>query len=143
MISAVLLETLCCHEALRRCGFDAGDIFVQLAASADTSQALMDRDAPIGTLFVHVTLRAQCREFTIAVGRWDDTGTSTEKIFASAWRKAVTWFNTSPQSEVQPIWDASKISHQLVKLVTALTIKGFTVPSFGAAAPTRATSDLN
>lgn len=139
MIPLVILETLCCHEALRRCGFAADDIFVELARSGDASQALMDNDAPIGTLFVHVVLKAQCRQFVIAVGRWD----GTDKAFAKGWSKAVAWFNSAAQSEVRPIWDASTISHRLVKLVTALTIKGFTVPSFGAAAPTRAASDLN
>lgn len=126
-VDPVLLESLFCHEALRRLDFKADDIFLELARAGDPQTALMDTDAAIGDLFLFVVLRAQCREFSIAVGRWSDT----EEALATAWGEAIAWFNGGP-ADGETLWRASRIARQSVKLIVGLQTKGFILPAFAA-----------
>lgn len=133
-IPRVLLETLAVHEALRRCGFRSDDIYVQLEPAGNPEGALLayrpdgpDMNAAVGTLMVHVTLRAQGKEFTITVGRWCDS----EETLKLQWEAAVAWFNSAPTHEAMPTWESSVIAQNILTLVEGLSAKGFKVPALG------------
>jgi hypothetical protein len=97
------------HEALRRLGFPADDIFVH----AD----------PFGV--VAVELRTQGKSFSIVVGQ----SGLTQAGFVGAWYDFAVALgsNKVPQEILVTHWDESRAKHD-VSFVTALLTAGFTFP---------------
>ena len=97
------------HEALRRLGFLAEDIFVH----AD----------PVGT--VAVELRTQGKSFNIVVG----PSGMTQAGFVAAWYDFATNLSSNKisQDDLVKHWDESRAKHDS-SFVTALIKAGFTFP---------------
>lgn len=110
------------HEALRRLGFPADDIFVH----AD----------PFGT--VAVELRTQGKSFSIVVG----PSGLTQAAFVSAWYDFAVALSSNKVSQeaLAKHWDESRAKHD-ASFVTALLAAGFTFPREGEDEPKPA--DLN
>jgi hypothetical protein len=102
----LVAETWACHEALRRAGFRADDIYI--IANANDGE-------------VYVQLQAQGKEFNLRVG---PRGISIED-FQSKWSRWCVDIQTIAEDELQQMWESSLIRGRVVQLVADLTVKGF------------------
>lgn len=110
--SETLHEAWAAHEALRRLGFAAADIFFQVGG-----------EWRVGHL-VFIVLRAQGKEFRCGVGWVEGAPDSIEarwKAFA-----ADIAAGRVTEAELERLWLKSAARRQAVQLITALSLKGFT-----------------
>ncbi len=119
----ILYESLWTHEVFRRLGFAAKDIFFHASVPLT--------DAPkefLGKIQVSVVLRAQCREFVVAVGFPADES-DREVIFAK-WTALVHRFNA--QEGGARLWEdgyeKSAARNDGVMIMAALMERGFVMP---------------
>jgi hypothetical protein len=95
----IFREVLAVHEALRKLGFDADDIFVILQTEPKSAD-----------LLVTVCLRTQGIEFRILIGCWE----GLKDDFETHWRAAAeAWNSTMSEQERLAIWFGSKVQSNL------------------------------
>ncbi len=106
------------HEALRRFGFPADDIFVAPSYDARTGQ-----------LLARVELRRDGREFVIDVAVLRDEADAD--AFGDAWRAFARDVACGAVAEcaLQALWDRCKAQIPAGELVVALQAKGFRMPA--------------
>jgi hypothetical protein len=112
----VYREALAVHEALRRLGFVAEEIFV--AEGADG---------------VHVVLRHAGKEFRVTLG----PSSPPFEEFAQRWPRAVRDYNAASDAALQALWEDSEVSLRLAHFVIAMEVKGILVMGRPAPEPTR------
>lgn len=106
-------EALAVHEALRRLGFSADDIYIARYRHGE----------------VQMHLRTQGLEFTYDCGT---TEMSPEAMLA-AWEAAAGEWNKVPPAEIDRALDESFVGQNFVNLLVILKMKGFVLPSVAAA----------
>lgn len=113
---AVLLDARCCHEAFRRFGFSADDIFMHVAQNVD---------AP-GTPWLFAVLKAQGKTFTITVGPLE--GLEPEELLR-LWTALAADFNARDRQDAEliEIWENGLVWRLgPANLAVGLANKGFT-----------------
>ena len=115
-VSDTMKEMLCCHEALRRLGFAAEDIFAFYASIETTPKKVGG-----------VELRAQGKSFALSCGVTD----LEPQVFADTWTNLVNAFNTKEigDDEMDQCWASSMIYDRWPYLITALAERGFKFPA--------------
>jgi hypothetical protein len=103
---SIVCETWACHEAFRRTGFSADDIYVL-------------PDCNDGE--VYVQLQAQGKEFNVRVGI---RGMPVAE-FHEKWQQWCVDIKNIAEAELLEIWESSAIRRQAVQLVADLMVKGF------------------
>jgi len=91
------------HEAFRRLGFSADEIFV----AVDVVRA-------------YTVLRAQGLEFVVVLGDIEDGFLDGWSMFAECSNR-----NAFAEEDLQEVWEESWVKNNSVCLVTAMTDKGF------------------
>jgi hypothetical protein len=102
------------REALRKLGFRAEDLFLEVAPSA-----------VLGTLGAFVTLRTQGKTFRIECGPVDDPsalGAEYERVSAAVNEGAVS------QGDLDRMWQESEEHRRPREFVEAVMRKGLTLP---------------
>jgi len=115
-IPACLREALAAHEALRRLGFRAEDIFVAYHANG-----------------IFVELHAQGMEFSVGCGMCEPW--ITQEKFVELWTRAANAWNDDAQMSSttrRRIYEESHVRNNGARLVVALVDKGFV---FGCGTP--------
>lgn len=109
-------EFVAVHEALRRFGFEANNIFCIAAPSGLYG----------GALHCFVELRAQERVF------YTDCGPigMTVDAFIRCMREVMQSINDGsiPEAELQRVWERSRVFRELLAFMLALEAKGFVIP---------------
>jgi hypothetical protein len=124
-------EGLCFHEALRRLGFSADNIY---AGYGVTDNAPADRvflhgkragqPVPVDCGCVILQLQDQGRVFTFDIR----APALTARKFGRLWIRAAKLWNNSTEEESTPIWRDSWIYQHAAELVALLLDKGFVIP---------------
>jgi len=105
-----LQEALAVHEAYRRLGFAAEDIYISQQN---------------GNLFC--ILKTQGKDFVICVGALAEC--ELEEL-TELWGAATyLWNEVAPEAERQALWENSCILHDATGFVMALTEKGILIPN--------------
>lgn len=110
----LLHATWATHEAFRRLGIDAGDLFVIPSAGPKKDQ-------------VFVRARQGAKEFNFHVGKRSHGETSRD--FAAKWEAFVMGLGTMPEEELQAIWSSWLDLVDRVGFVSALLLRGFRLKS--------------
>lgn len=108
-------EMLCAHEAFRRLGFSADDIFVTVGVDPKYGSGPQ--------VFVDVTVGV---EFSLRVcDLWCD-----ERALQVEWHAAVAlWNDPKRYAECASLWDASELSVVFDDLANAVRQKGLAIPA--------------
>lgn len=123
-----LREGLCTFEALRKLGFEAGDVWVccHLGGAPQNVRGEWQTDGP----WMNVQLKAQGLEFTVGVGPLPE-GT-TEGSFEGLWQATCDAFIAASPEERDALWDASWICAHELSFVWGLLQRGFRLPAVEA-----------
>ena len=102
----IVAEVWCVHEASRRYGFEAADIFVRPGDDGRVS----------------ILLRRNEADYIIIVGEM----VVTKEAFGEAWKAFCAAVNAGEVSdaELAAMWDASEIRKQAVALAAELVLRG-------------------
>lgn len=111
-------------ESLRKLGFLADDIYIELANNSACSPS---------ELMVFILLRAQDKEFRVGVGMWPRDALSDERLELQ-WRAlcAAMHDREVPQEDMDRIWQESAIYRDKAGFVAAILNKGITIPNVSA-----------
>lgn len=111
-------EMLCAHEAFRRLGFSADDIFIAVGVDP--------KYGPAPQVFVDITVGVG---FSLRVcPLWCD-----EPELRVRWQEAVAlWNDPSRLGECQTIWDASEPNAVFPQIAAAIRQKGLALPAVEA-----------
>ena len=101
------------HEAFRKLGFSADDIYVEIAKNGSVE------DCP---LFIFMSLISQGRKFSAAIG----PVVEPESVIAQKWTALCEAFNAKQidEGDLATAYEA-RMSHLHVSIVSALMNKGF------------------
>ncbi len=114
----ILLDAWCCHEAFRRFGFSADEIFMHVSQNGEQP----------GAPWLFSVLKAQGKEFTITIG---PLGDQTPEALMALWHQfaAVTNARSPDDAEMQEIWEKGIIWRiGPTNLAMGLMNKGFRFP---------------
>lgn len=102
-------EALAIHEALRRIGYPAEDIFINPEEEQNS---------------LNVVAKDGDKMFTVAVGKLN----CPLPMFSALWEQSIHWWN-DPQNkvEVNQIYEKSHVKSEAVELLLALVVKGMKV----------------
>jgi hypothetical protein len=108
------LELLAVHEAFRRLGVEAADIYV--APKVDGSVDVLAGQNGVRYRWVAV-----------------EPGSVEISLFAETWNRAVRWWNAAPP-ESDRVFRSSRVVHESARFMEGLVRQGFEV-SFGLPEP--------
>jgi len=111
-LNPAFVEALCIHEALRRLGYPAADIFV---GQTEAQQLL-------------VVLRHKDREFVIDVVPAGSWAVMPEAEFTETWQTAVAVWKAQALADAYEAYERSDIRKRSVELITLLTLRGLYPP---------------
>lgn len=105
----------CAHQAFRRLGFKADDIWLIIAKAGDDNEQL----------HAFMTLKTQGKEIHVDCGRAD------EKTFPELWKSFCKAFNENKFREkaLRKVFDASNFTTHTAQFVMLLLNRGFQIPS--------------
>ena len=112
-----MIEALCWHEAFRRLGYSADDIFVATAGHRFDAESKYNGPAMIVQVI-------KCdKTFTIIVPD-PDKQVGRDEVFSSLWAKAVEWWCNASDKEIRRYWNNSRPREKAALLVKGLNEKG-------------------
>jgi len=112
------LDVLTVFEAFRRLGIAADDIWLVFGHVLN-----------VGDDTLYVQARQGELEFNYTVTQL--RGATRETVQAN-WQLAAELWNSSPEEETRPIWEASEVKAQAGELVARMYAKGFRFPDRSA-----------
>jgi len=110
-----LREALAVHEAFRRLGFTADEIFLKLGPM---------HGSPSVHTHLQVVLRAQDKAFTVDI---DAAAAGVVDDVRASWQALVSWWNSpdTPELERKELWTSSQVLKDGAAFCLALLERGF------------------